>query len=217
MRWECWRAAPSTTACTIDQPGSAAGAGQPAIYVVASGDTVHGIGRRFGIPPQTIIDQNSLQPPYTIRVGQWLEVPASAAAVAAAPGPASSGTITSGAVTSEPLPPATGAAAPPATTASGPVSGAPTSVTPQPAASGQPAAAAPPASTTPAAAPQPPPQQAAATPAPLPAGPVTFDWPLRGQIVAGFGPQPGGVQNDGINIAAPRGTPVRAAAAGNVL
>lgn len=46
---------------------------------------------------------------------------------------------------------------------------------------------------------------------------MKFDWPLRGQIVAGFGPQAGGVQNDGVNIAVPRGTPVKAAAAGNVL
>jgi murein DD-endopeptidase MepM/ murein hydrolase activator NlpD len=46
---------------------------------------------------------------------------------------------------------------------------------------------------------------------------VKFDWPLRGQLVGTFGPQAGGVQNDGINIAVPKGTPVKAAAAGNVL
>lgn len=43
-----------------------------------------------------------------------------------------------------------------------------------------------------------------------------FLWPTRGRIISGFGPQPAGLHNDGINIAAPRGTPVRAAEAGVV-
>jgi hypothetical protein len=43
-----------------------------------------------------------------------------------------------------------------------------------------------------------------------------FDWPLRGRIVADFGPQLGGQQNDGINIAAAEGTPVMAASDGVV-
>lgn len=37
-----------------------------------------------------------------------------------------------------------------------------------------------------------------------------FDWPVSGRVVSEFGPKPGGLHNDGINIAAPRGTPVRA-------
>jgi murein DD-endopeptidase MepM/ murein hydrolase activator NlpD len=43
-----------------------------------------------------------------------------------------------------------------------------------------------------------------------------FVWPVRGRIVTGFGPTPQGTQNDGINIAAPAGTPVLAADAGEV-
>ena len=201
---------------TIEQPGSAADPGQPAIYVVAARDTVYGIGRRFGVSPQTIIERNSLPPPYSIRVGQWLEIPASGAALAAAPVAASTGTIPSGSVTSEALPPPSGVGAAPASqapaTPNAPSTAAPTSVTP-PAAS-----AATPQATPPAAAPAPapaPPQTAAA--APLPQPPVSFSWPLRGQIVSGFGPQAAGVQNDGINIAAAAGTPVKAAAPGNVL
>jgi murein DD-endopeptidase MepM/ murein hydrolase activator NlpD len=42
-------------------------------------------------------------------------------------------------------------------------------------------------------------------------------WPLRGEIVSDFGGKPGGLQNDGINIGAPRGTPIRAADAGTVV
>lgn len=38
-----------------------------------------------------------------------------------------------------------------------------------------------------------------------------FRWPVRGRVVAGFGPKPTGQQNDGIDIAVPEGTPVKAA------
>jgi murein DD-endopeptidase MepM/ murein hydrolase activator NlpD len=43
-----------------------------------------------------------------------------------------------------------------------------------------------------------------------------FDWPLEGRILARFGPAGGGRRNDGINIAAAKGAPVRAAADGVV-
>jgi len=43
-----------------------------------------------------------------------------------------------------------------------------------------------------------------------------FPWPVRGRILASYGNIPGGGHNDGINIAAPRGTPVRAIDAGTV-
>lgn len=65
----------------------------------------------------------------------------------------------------------------------------------------------------PAAAPAP-------APAPDPAPPARsgrFAWPVRGTIMSAFGAKPGGLQNDGINIAAPRGTPVRAAEHGVVV
>ncbi|MBV8978425.1 MAG: M23 family metallopeptidase [Alphaproteobacteria bacterium] len=47
-------------------------------------------------------------------------------------------------------------------------------------------------------------------------GPVRFAWPLSGRVVSEFGPDQSGERNDGINIAAPAGTPVHAAAAGVV-
>ncbi len=39
----------------------------------------------------------------------------------------------------------------------------------------------------------------------------SFRWPVKGRIIAGFGPRPNGAQNDGINLAVPEGTPVKAA------
>lgn len=50
----------------------------------------------------------------------------------------------------------------------------------------------------------------------LPARAGSFRWPLRGELLMGYGPQPGGQHNDGINIGAPVGTPIVAAEAGIV-
>ena len=45
-----------------------------------------------------------------------------------------------------------------------------------------------------------------------PAGAMpSFRWPVKGRIIAGFGPRPNGTQNDGINLAVPEGTPIKAA------
>jgi murein DD-endopeptidase MepM/ murein hydrolase activator NlpD len=50
-----------------------------------------------------------------------------------------------------------------------------------------------------------------------PAGSLpSFRWPVRGRIIAAFGPKPNGLQNDGINLAVPEGTPIKAAEDGVV-
>jgi murein DD-endopeptidase MepM/ murein hydrolase activator NlpD len=43
-----------------------------------------------------------------------------------------------------------------------------------------------------------------------------FRWPANGRVIAGFGPSTNGQQNDGINIAVPENTPVKAAEDGVV-
>lgn len=71
--------------------------------------------------------------------------------------------------------------------------------------------------------PQPAPQAVAADFAPadavvaLKASGAGFAWPVEGRVVSRFGPKEGGFHNDGINIAAPRGAPVRAARDGDVV
>ncbi len=90
------------------------------------------------------------------------------------------------------------ASAPPAATAV-----APTTITDAPAASAPTAAAK-----------QPEPVVAAP---PKASGADNFRWPVRGRIIAGFGKQPDGARNDGINLAVPAGTPVKAAEAGTVI
>ena len=47
--------------------------------------------------------------------------------------------------------------------------------------------------------------------------PTQFQWPVKGSVIANYGTGGIGRRNDGINISAPQGTPVRAAAAGEVV
>jgi murein DD-endopeptidase MepM/ murein hydrolase activator NlpD len=64
--------------------------------------------------------------------------------------------------------------------------------------------------------------QAASAPQPkaIPQPPAraesSFLWPVRGKVLSSFGPMEGGLHNDGINIAAPAGTPIKAAENGVV-
>lgn len=64
------------------------------------------------------------------------------------------------------------------------------------------------------AAPEPEPAAVAAPPR---RGSGRFAWPARGPVISPFGSKPGGLQNDGINIALPHGAPVRAADDGEVV
>ena len=45
---------------------------------------------------------------------------------------------------------------------------------------------------------------------------VKFVWPANGKVIAGFGSSSNGERNDGINIALPVGTPIKASAGGTV-
>ncbi|MGA1857500.1 LysM peptidoglycan-binding domain-containing M23 family metallopeptidase [Azospirillum sp. 11R-A] len=145
------------------------------------------------------------------------------------PGASSSGSTSSGGIAATPLPPPSkpGAApepvpAPPAAagdTAYQPGQ-APTLLRPpgsKPAATPIPAPAAQPA--PPAAAPQqevaaaapPKPEPKAEVGAPPPRGGARFLWPVKGKLISGYGPKPDGLHNDGLNIAAAKGTAVVAA------
>ena len=81
----------------------------------------------------------------------------------------------------------------------------------------------------PAAVSNPPPTMPVRNPAaalPPPAGPLPavaaqssggrFPWPVHGRILANYGSSTGGTRNEGINIAAPLGTPVRSIDGGTV-
>lgn len=191
-------------------------------YVVQSGDTLYRIARQHNTDVATLAQANGIAAPYRISPGDRLRIPGAAPAGGPAGGQVAAGGAAggptpisgSGAVQSQALPPPPGAAAAPSPGTEPPPpppqpgSGAPTQIAPAPgAASGQAPASPPQQAAVPAPPPPPPPAK----------GPVRFDWPLRGPIVLGFGPQGNGVQNDGINIGAARGTPVKAAESGMVV
>ena len=44
-----------------------------------------------------------------------------------------------------------------------------------------------------------------------------FRWPVRGRVISGFGKKPNGERNDGINLAVPEGSAVKAAEDGTVI
>ena len=175
---------------TMEYPGSAAGPNAVPVYVVKDKDTVDGLSRRYGVPSQTIIDRNNLKPPYTIKPGQTLAMPGARFV------PDSYG---------EPASQQTAAANP----------NAPSSVkreglAPPPGAQGEaPRSAAPAGEPTPLSKAS----QSVTVPATPPARMI---WPVNGKVVSSYGTS-GGQKNDGIDIAAAKGTPVKAAEGGKVV
>jgi murein DD-endopeptidase MepM/ murein hydrolase activator NlpD len=182
-------------------------------HKVVKGETVYSISRSYGIDISELTRANEIAPPYTIVIGQDLVIPTvdgvtarvgvpAATSVAAAAGtqvaapavqPTSGGTVDVEAL------PAPSAAISPTPT--------PTPTPPAPAAKATP----PPQPVAKAT-----PKQIEALPkAPARAG-STFLWPVKGKLVSRYGNQQDGQHNDGINIAAKRGTTVQAAENGVV-
>jgi len=192
-------------------------------HVVKQGETLYSIARIHQVGAREIVRLNHLGPPYTITPGQTLylparDEPAQAVQVAARPAdPApKAGTVPqnakppAGQITARELepPPRAAEPAPPVQT-NKPKAPAPAASLPSPPAQVAKKATGPRPPRRPASA------QSAAIPKP-PARSGTFLWPVRGRVISGFGPKAKGVHNDGINIAAPRGTPIKAAENGVV-
>lgn len=157
------------------------------LHTVKPGETGIAIARAYGVAWRRLADANKLLPPFNLQVGQKLLLP-SAAAVEAMGIEARARAFN---LDIDDIITGGAAAARP--------SPAPASRTTTPAART-------PAAGTSAA-------PAAGTSAGAPSG-NRFEWPVSGRILSGFGPKPGGRFNDGVNLKATAGAPVRAAAAG---
>jgi murein DD-endopeptidase MepM/ murein hydrolase activator NlpD len=171
-------------------PVAAPAAGDNA-HVVAPGESLIGIARRHHLSLSALARFNRISPYTKLNVGDRINIPASREA-AAHPQPAPAQT---------PVRAAARPAAPPpriAQPASVPVQKV-AAVPPQTARMATPE----PATTAHVEAP--------AVHAEANAGTPSFRWPVHGRVIAAFGARPNGVQNDGINLAVPEGTPVKAA------
>ncbi len=164
-------------------------------HVVASGETLYSISRRYGVSVSALMQANRIAAPEQLRFGQRLTIPGrSQGQIAAANPPVPA-----------PAPAPTPAAAPAPVIAEVNPTPAPM---PQGPAAPQPAVVAQPQPAQPA--------QPAAVPEPQ-ALQEGFRWPVRGRVISAFGEKTNGTTNDGIKIAVPEGTSVRAAENGVVI
>jgi murein DD-endopeptidase MepM/ murein hydrolase activator NlpD len=183
-------AAAPAVAAPVSKPVIAAAAA-PSIHVVNPGDTLLSIAHRNHVSVAELARANSLEPSAKLKLGMKLTVPgAKSAAVAPAAQPA--------AVVAAAQPAA--ALAPPATKMAA-VAGDPQQKVRLAQATGN---IEPPAAETPV--------KAADATGALP----TFRWPVRGKVITAYGAKANGKANDGINLAVPEGTPVKAAEDGVV-
>ena len=202
-------------------------------HIVQRGETVYALGRRYNVHPNLIISKNYLRAPYHLSVGQRVTIPAVGDTVALPKTAVRDAQyIVRKGDTLYSISRSTGVAV--STIAQSNNIVAPYAISP-----GQrlfvPNARV--ASASAVQARQSPTHQANATrlmPAPSQASnvgdiarnvsyaPATndgamFTWPVKGKVIAPFGATELGRRNDGINIAAPIGTPVRASADGEVV
>lgn len=200
---------------------------------VGPGDTVYSIARRHKLSPRDIIEANNLRPPYALTQGQRLVLPAGrvhvvargeylaliakrygtdAYAIARINGVRAPYTIYPGQKLRIPRTgsgevrftdaPARNAPGQDVTVAELPP---PSELPPSPDSPVTPTRTAEAARSSQAEVPEPPKRSGG-----------KFGWPLQGKIISGYGPKDKGLHNDGINIAAAKGTPVHAAENGVV-
>jgi murein DD-endopeptidase MepM/ murein hydrolase activator NlpD len=172
-------APPAPAAAPVASAPPAAGAN---VHVVAPGETLISLARRYHKSLKQIAAANNIAPHTMVKIGDRIVIPgklaparsaAPAVAIAAprvAPAPAPAPKV----ATTEATPAARVATAGPQATAD------------------------------------------AGTGATASAGAPAFRWPLRGRVIAGFGPKTNGQQNDGIDLSVPEGTAVHAAEDGVV-
>ncbi len=182
-------ATPATVMPPVGPVGAPKTALAPAsgVHVVAPGETLRSIARLYGKPVMVLAKANNIPPDTMVRVGERLAIPGVQPAQAQA----------------NLAPPRTQApAAAPAAPARGPDYASAESPHSARVASPEPAPAT---------------EQTSTLKTAEPAGGLpNFRWPARGRVIAGFGPSPNGLQNDGINVAVPEGTPIKAAEDGVV-
>jgi len=184
-------------------PATVAAPANGTVHVVAPGENLIRIAHRYKKPLTEVAKANNLAPHAMVKIGDRIVIPGVRAAtpaaqprpLAAAPAPLQvPGPKLASVQPAAPAPKVTAAALPRSGSAESPhVARVVTPNEAQPAAEPSAVKTAEPAGATPG-----------------------FRWPVRGRVIAGYGPKTTGQQNDGINIAVPEGTPIKAAEDGVV-
>lgn len=191
----------------------------PNEYQVRAGDTLNGLSRLFSVSVSELARTNNISPPYVLKTGQVIRLPSPQPKLVEdlstnQPTPTFeqvSMPSRMGTIEREELPPPPGmggssaATAQPAVVTSGAAPPAGAKMPPQPTPASPeiqtPAVVQPAAVVPPSVAPKVPPR----------VGNGKFMRPVDGKVISRYGPKDDGLHNDGINIRAARGTPVRAA------
>jgi murein DD-endopeptidase MepM/ murein hydrolase activator NlpD len=175
------------------QGPSVTDSGKAANHTVANGETLFSLGRKYGLSPYAIAEANGLPRDAQLTIGQRVRIPGGSDS----PAPAM-------AVKKQAAQPKleTAAATSPSATVEEDTEISATPAAPQKTAAAveQPTEGA---------------GQQVAEQAPI-AGAPGLRWPVRGKVISGFGPKANGLKNEGINIAVPEGTSIRAADSGVV-
>jgi murein DD-endopeptidase MepM/ murein hydrolase activator NlpD len=185
----------AATAPALAPPASkpvAAVPGPSSVHIVNRGDTLRSISRRNNVPVAELAKANNLDQSAKLSLGMKLTVPGSKSAAAvpvAQP------------VAAAPVQPVAPVAAPATKVA---------------AAGGPPQSARLAQATTNVVEEKPVVEQASVKPSEATGALPTFRWPVRGKVITTYGAKTNGKSNDGINLAVPEGTPVKAAEDGVV-
>jgi murein DD-endopeptidase MepM/ murein hydrolase activator NlpD len=192
--------------------------GSRGVHTAQRGDTVYRIARVYGVPIRALIDANRLQPPYQLILGQKVVIPQQRQHFVRSGDTVYGLSQRYGVDMAELV--RLNAIGPPYKLRPGQhlflpqsvrhevvVAAAPETVSPVPEPQSDRVVPQLSDGTTKATAAA----KLAAIPTPPPRSGAKFFWPVSGEIISAFGPQSGGLHNDGINIAAPRGALVHAA------
>jgi murein DD-endopeptidase MepM/ murein hydrolase activator NlpD len=166
----------------------------PSVHIVNRGDTLMSIARRNHVPVSELAKANNLDQSARLSLGMKLTVPGAKSAAVAPPAQPV-------AVAAAPAQPVAVVAAP---------------ATKMAAVVGQPQTARLAQATTNVAEEKPVVEAASVKPSEATGALPTFRWPVRGKVITSYGAKTNGKSNDGINLAVPEGTPVKAAEDGVV-
>jgi murein DD-endopeptidase MepM/ murein hydrolase activator NlpD len=172
----------------------AAAAAPPSVHIVNRGDTLMSIARRNNVPVAELAKANNLDRSARLSLGMKLTVPGSKSAAVA------------------PVAQSVSVAAAPAQ----PVAAVATPATKMASAGGPPQSARLASATTNVMEEKPVVEAASVKSSEATGALPTFRWPVRGKVITSYGAKTNGKSNDGINLAVPEGTPVKAAEDGVV-